>query len=223
MSCAPSSTRGWRGPTRSTPASTRPPSRGRPRSCRCSASSGAARGSTRPGAQAALGAREEAARALEVELDAAGLEPVRVDDRGLAIFLEREGRLIRLGDGFAIGAPAYERARDAVVAEIGRPARSRSPARETSSASAAARPSSCSSAWTPTASRGGWATGASCGAAETSLYAVTSAAPALAGSTIFGASLPAWMSSAQWQATWWPGSPSGRSGGSSSRQRVGWT
>ena len=71
-----------------------------------------------PGARAALGEREEQARALEAELDASGLEPVRVDDRELAIFLEREGRLVRLGDGFAIGAKAYERAKDAVVAEI---------------------------------------------------------------------------------------------------------
>ena len=70
-----------------------------------------------PGAQAALGAREEAARELEAELAAAGLEPVRVDDRELAIFLEREGRLVRLGDGFAIGASLRGR-RDAVVAEI---------------------------------------------------------------------------------------------------------
>ena len=149
-SCAPSSTSAWRRPTRSTPASTRPPSRGRRRSCRCSASSGGARRLYAPGApRPRSGAREEAAAALEAELDAAGLEPVRVDDRELAIFLEREGRLVRLGDGFAVGAPAYERAqRRRRRRDARRPARSRSPAPATCSASAAAPRSSCSSAST---------------------------------------------------------------------------
>ena len=88
--------------------------RGRPPSCRCSGSSGAARSSTGPGATAELGARAEAAAALEAQL---GLEPVKVDDAALARFLEEQGRLVRVGDGYAISAAAYEQARAALVAE----------------------------------------------------------------------------------------------------------
>jgi selenocysteine-specific elongation factor len=62
-----------------------------------------------PGQAAKLGAREEAARALEAAAEASGFEPVRVDDRELGRFLEQEGRLVRLGDGLAIGRESYER------------------------------------------------------------------------------------------------------------------
>jgi hypothetical protein len=62
----------------------------------------------RPGAAAELGARADAAAALEAQL---GLEPVKVDDPALARFLEDEGRLVRIGDGFAISPSAYEQAR----------------------------------------------------------------------------------------------------------------
>jgi selenocysteine-specific elongation factor len=55
------------------------------------------------------------ARADEVELTA-GFEPVAVEPR-LALQLEREGRLVRLGDGLAVSAEAYARARDLLVAE----------------------------------------------------------------------------------------------------------
>ncbi len=68
----------------------------------------------RPGAAAELGARGEAAAVLEAQL---GLEPVKVDDAALARFLEEQGRLVRVGDGYAISPAAYEQARDAVVAE----------------------------------------------------------------------------------------------------------
>jgi selenocysteine-specific elongation factor len=68
----------------------------------------------RPGTTAALGARAEAAAALEAQL---GLEPVKVDDPALARFLESEGRLVRVGDGYAVSPEAYERAREALVAE----------------------------------------------------------------------------------------------------------
>ena len=84
------------------------------RSCRCSGSSAAARSSTSPAPTAELGARAEAAAALEAQL---GLEPVKVEDAALARFLEEQGRLVRVGDGYAISAEAYERARDALVAE----------------------------------------------------------------------------------------------------------
>ncbi|MDQ3874016.1 MAG: SelB C-terminal domain-containing protein, partial [Actinomycetota bacterium] len=73
-----------------------------------------------PGHAASLGAREEAARRLQAELDGEGFEPVRVTDRELARYLESDGRLVRLGDGLAVGRKAYERARDALVEECGR-------------------------------------------------------------------------------------------------------
>jgi selenocysteine-specific elongation factor len=68
----------------------------------------------RPGSTAELGAHAEAAAALEAEL---GLEPVKVSDAALARFLEERGRLVRVGDGFAISTAAYEQARAALVAE----------------------------------------------------------------------------------------------------------
>jgi selenocysteine-specific elongation factor len=66
----------------------------------------------RPGASAGLGGREEEAAALEEGL---GLEPVRVEDAALARFLEERGRLVRVGDGFAISPKAYEQARAVLV------------------------------------------------------------------------------------------------------------
>jgi selenocysteine-specific elongation factor len=68
----------------------------------------------RPGASAELGARADAAAALEAQL---GLEPVKVEDAVLARFLEERGSLVRVGDGLAVSAEAYARARDALVAE----------------------------------------------------------------------------------------------------------
>jgi hypothetical protein len=62
----------------------------------------------RPGAAAELGARADAAAALEAQL---GLEPVKIDDPALARFLENESRLVRVGDGYAISPQAYEQAR----------------------------------------------------------------------------------------------------------------
>jgi selenocysteine-specific elongation factor len=67
----------------------------------------------RPGSTAELGARTEAAAALEARL---GLEPVKVEDAALARFLEEDGRLVRVGDGYAISPAAYEQAR-AVLAD----------------------------------------------------------------------------------------------------------
>jgi selenocysteine-specific elongation factor len=68
----------------------------------------------RPGATAELGARAEAAAELEATL---GLDPVKVGDPALARFLEEQGRLVRVGDGYAVSAAAYAQARDALVAE----------------------------------------------------------------------------------------------------------
>ena len=70
-----------------------------------------------PGASATLGERSDAARALEAALDRAGLAVTRVDDPDLARFLEAEGRVVRLGDGFAVAAGAYEVARDLVTTD----------------------------------------------------------------------------------------------------------
>ena len=70
-----------------------------------------------PGVAASLGVRAEAAEALAQELQIAGLAAVKVDDAELARYLESEGGLVRLGDGFAASTPAYERARELVVEE----------------------------------------------------------------------------------------------------------
>ena len=73
-----------------------------------------------PGAKATLDGRHDAAVQLEREVEDAGLEPVRVDDRQLARHLEDEGRLVRVGDGLAVGRDAYERARTVLVEECTR-------------------------------------------------------------------------------------------------------
>jgi selenocysteine-specific elongation factor len=70
-----------------------------------------------PGAVATLGARSEEADALERELAAAGVRATKVEDDELARFLEAGGRLVRLGDGFAIGGDAYEVAKDVMLGE----------------------------------------------------------------------------------------------------------
>jgi selenocysteine-specific elongation factor len=70
-----------------------------------------------PGTAASVGSRGEAAAALEAALADAGLAATKVDDAELARFLEGERRLVRLGDGFAVGPGAYEVARDLVVTE----------------------------------------------------------------------------------------------------------
>lgn len=70
-----------------------------------------------PGVVAALGVRADAAAVLERELGASGLAPVRCPDAELGRFLEAEGRLVRLGDGYAVGPGGYEVARDLAVQE----------------------------------------------------------------------------------------------------------
>jgi selenocysteine-specific elongation factor len=66
----------------------------------------------RPGAYGSLGEREAEARELEATL---GLEPVKVQDARLARFLEERGRLVRVGDGYAVSPSAYDRARAVLV------------------------------------------------------------------------------------------------------------
>ncbi len=62
-------------------------------------------------------ARIEGADELLAELVEAGPNPVKVDDPKLARALEQEGKLVRVGDGLAVGAEAYEQAKAALVAE----------------------------------------------------------------------------------------------------------
>jgi selenocysteine-specific elongation factor len=73
-----------------------------------------------PGTAAGLGERAAEAEALEAELAEAGFTPIAVDDAELARFLEDEGRLVRVGDGLAVGVAAYEDARRALVEECER-------------------------------------------------------------------------------------------------------
>jgi selenocysteine-specific elongation factor len=54
---------------------------------------------------------------LEGELEAAGVRATKVVDSELARFLEANGRLVRLGDGFAIGANGYEVAKEVLLGE----------------------------------------------------------------------------------------------------------
>jgi selenocysteine-specific elongation factor len=69
----------------------------------------------RPGAGGSLGSRADEAAELESRL---GPEPVKVDDAPLARFLEERGRLIRVGDGYAVSPQAYENAKALLVDEI---------------------------------------------------------------------------------------------------------
>jgi selenocysteine-specific elongation factor len=60
-----------------------------------------------PGAEAELGERAAAARELEERL--AAEEIVKIDDRALGAYLESEGRLRRVGDGFAVSTALHDR------------------------------------------------------------------------------------------------------------------
>jgi selenocysteine-specific elongation factor len=70
-----------------------------------------------PGATASLGARSDEAGALERQLAAAGVCATRVADDELTRFLETSRRLVRLGDGYVIGAGAYDVAKDVMLTE----------------------------------------------------------------------------------------------------------
>jgi selenocysteine-specific elongation factor len=73
-----------------------------------------------PGAEASLGDRAEAAQALEAKLEASGFTPVKVPDKELGAYLERAGKLVRLGDGLAVGTRAFAEAKRLVVEECER-------------------------------------------------------------------------------------------------------
>lgn len=70
-----------------------------------------------PGTEASAGNRTAEAAALRQELERAGCTAVKVVDGDLARFLEGEGALVRLGDGFAIGAGGHEVAKDVLITE----------------------------------------------------------------------------------------------------------
>jgi selenocysteine-specific elongation factor len=70
-----------------------------------------------PDVAPSLAGREDEAEALERELEAAGMRTTRVADDELVRFLEARGRLVRLGDGYALGADAFEVARDVLLTE----------------------------------------------------------------------------------------------------------
>jgi len=64
-----------------------------------------------PGATGTLGDRSAAAEELQAALEAAEPGAAKAADAELARFLERQGRLVRLGDGYAVSAAAYDRAK----------------------------------------------------------------------------------------------------------------
>ena len=70
-----------------------------------------------PGAEASLGERTGDADALELELATAGVRATKVDDDDIVRFLETSGKLVRLGDGYAIDPGAYEVAKDVMLGE----------------------------------------------------------------------------------------------------------
>jgi selenocysteine-specific elongation factor len=70
-----------------------------------------------PGAVATLAGRENDAEALERELTAAGVRATKIADEELARYLEAGGRLVRLGDGYAVAAGAYEQAKATALGE----------------------------------------------------------------------------------------------------------
>jgi selenocysteine-specific elongation factor len=73
-----------------------------------------------PGTTPALGARTDEAERAEAELEQAGFGGAKLADAELARYLEREGRLVRLGDGLAVSRAAHEDARQALVEECER-------------------------------------------------------------------------------------------------------
>jgi len=69
----------------------------------------------RPGVGGSLGERAGEAAELEARL---GADPIKIDDAQLARFLAEQGRLVRIGDGYAISPGAYEHAREALLREL---------------------------------------------------------------------------------------------------------
>jgi selenocysteine-specific elongation factor len=70
-----------------------------------------------PGSVARIEGREAEVDALLEALAAAGVGATKVEDDELARFLQASGRVVRLGDGYAIGANAFEVAKDVLLTE----------------------------------------------------------------------------------------------------------
>jgi selenocysteine-specific elongation factor len=70
-----------------------------------------------PGSTPTLAGRDVEAFELEAELARAGVRATKVEDDELARFLEASGRLVRLGDGYAMGADAFDVAKDVLLTE----------------------------------------------------------------------------------------------------------
>jgi selenocysteine-specific elongation factor len=70
-----------------------------------------------PGTGPSLAGREQEADALERALAEAGVRATKAEDLELARYLEARGSLVRLGEGYAIGAAAFEVARDVLLTE----------------------------------------------------------------------------------------------------------
>ena len=73
-----------------------------------------------PGTPPALGERTEEAARADAKLEQAGFGGAKLADAELARYLEREGRLVRLGESLAVSRAAYERARGVLVEECER-------------------------------------------------------------------------------------------------------
>jgi selenocysteine-specific elongation factor len=69
---------------------------------------------------APVAVKAEAVAQIEHALASAGTAGLRIEDRRLAAYLEAEGKLVRLGGGFAIAPRVYEEARRALIAEAAR-------------------------------------------------------------------------------------------------------
>ena len=70
-----------------------------------------------PGAAPSLGARGAAAEAVVAEVQAGAAHGAKIEDEELARYLEGEGLLVRLRDGYAVSPEAYADARETLVAE----------------------------------------------------------------------------------------------------------
>ena len=73
-----------------------------------------------PGSAPTLGPRAQAAEELQRQLEGSRFVPVKLEDAELGRYLEREGRLVRVGDGYAVAASAYEEATRLAIEECER-------------------------------------------------------------------------------------------------------
>jgi selenocysteine-specific elongation factor len=70
-----------------------------------------------PGATPTLGARGSDAEVLAATIAKAGVRATKVEDEELGRYLEADGRIVRLGDGYAVSTAAFEVAEDVLLTE----------------------------------------------------------------------------------------------------------